>query len=275
VAKALKRPRYPIWTENKAKLIERYLYYFVQVTKHGTYIDAFAGPQDVEKYQMWAAKLVVESEPRWFRHFHLFELDPGKVKQLEELRDSQAPRRRKEPKRTIAIYPGDCNTNIPGFLSRRTITEKESTFCLLDQRTFECEWSTVQALAQYKSSGYKIELFYFLANGWIDRSIAAQKDHSVLDRWWGRADWKILRDVKAIGRAQLVADRFKNELGYAFASYFPIRERSDGGKVMYYMVHATDHPAASELMSRAYRNAVVPKEHDQLALTGVSSTKVR
>jgi hypothetical protein len=24
----------PIWTENKAKLIERYLYYFVMVTKH-------------------------------------------------------------------------------------------------------------------------------------------------------------------------------------------------------------------------------------------------
>lgn len=35
----------PIWTENKAKLIERYLYYFVLVTHHGTYIDGFAGPQ--------------------------------------------------------------------------------------------------------------------------------------------------------------------------------------------------------------------------------------
>ena len=29
-----------IWTENKAKLIERYLYYFVLVTKHGTYVEA-------------------------------------------------------------------------------------------------------------------------------------------------------------------------------------------------------------------------------------------
>src|SRR5712672_141396 len=39
-----KRPQHPIWTENKAKLIERYLYYFVMVTKHGAYIDGFAGP---------------------------------------------------------------------------------------------------------------------------------------------------------------------------------------------------------------------------------------
>ena len=39
------RPQHSIWTENKAKLIERYLYYFVLITKHGTYIDGFAGPQ--------------------------------------------------------------------------------------------------------------------------------------------------------------------------------------------------------------------------------------
>ncbi|MGH7869638.1 MAG: hypothetical protein ACREP9_18920, partial [Candidatus Dormibacteraceae bacterium] len=29
--------RYPIWTENKAKLIQRYLLFFVYITKHGTY----------------------------------------------------------------------------------------------------------------------------------------------------------------------------------------------------------------------------------------------
>ncbi len=49
------------WTENKAKLIERYLFYFVLVTKHGTYIDGFAGPQGVP--QNWAAQLVLETEP--------------------------------------------------------------------------------------------------------------------------------------------------------------------------------------------------------------------
>src|SRR5690349_16399390 len=63
----VKSPTHPVWTENKAKLIERYLYYFVQVTKHGTYIDGFAGPQEPDKLDMWSAKLVVESEPRWFR----------------------------------------------------------------------------------------------------------------------------------------------------------------------------------------------------------------
>lgn len=59
----------PVWTESKANLIQRYLQGFVYVTKHGTYIDGFAGPQNPAKPEMWAAKLVAESRPRWLRHF--------------------------------------------------------------------------------------------------------------------------------------------------------------------------------------------------------------
>jgi len=69
----------PLWTEHKARLIERYLYYFVLVTKHGTYIDGFAGPQEPDHPEMWSAKLVLESQPRWFRHFYLFDDDPGQA----------------------------------------------------------------------------------------------------------------------------------------------------------------------------------------------------
>lgn len=32
----------PVWSESKADLIARYLRYFVFVTRHGTYLDAFA-----------------------------------------------------------------------------------------------------------------------------------------------------------------------------------------------------------------------------------------
>ena len=56
-----------IWTESKANLIQHYLQGFVFVTHHGTYMDGFAGPQNPNKHKMWAAKLVVESRPRWLR----------------------------------------------------------------------------------------------------------------------------------------------------------------------------------------------------------------
>ena len=48
---------------------------------------------------------------------------------------------------------------------------------------------------------------------------------------------------------------------------WPIYERQDGGNIMYYMIYATDHPVAPELMLRAYQKAVKPKEsYEQLSM---------
>jgi three-Cys-motif partner protein len=255
---------HPIWTENKAKLIERYLYYFVMITKHGTYIDAFAGPQSPGKDEMWAAKLVLESEPRWFRDFFLYEKDGGKVQALEALRQAQPVK----PKRTVSIERGDSNVLLRQMLGQRKIRGKEATFCLLDQRTFECEWQTVVEVARYKGPPHhKIEVFYFLANSWLCRALAAQKDTSDVERWWGRADWERLREMSEAERLSAFVQRFKTDLGYASVKAYPIFERQDGGHRMYYMIHATDHPAAPSLMHRAYERAVRPKESmEQLTL---------
>src|SRR6201996_1953456 len=82
-------PDRPIWTENKAKLIERYLYYFVMVTKHGAYIDGFAGPQYESKEDAWAAKLVLESKPTFLRNFWLCEISTKGIARLEALKTAQ------------------------------------------------------------------------------------------------------------------------------------------------------------------------------------------
>ena len=161
VAERKFKERNPIWTGCKAKLIERYLFYFVQITYHGTYIDAFAGPQEIDKHEMWSAKLVMESAPRWLKHFFLFELKESQVELLKQMCDSQpSPDKAKnEPKRQIKIYPGDFNRNIITMLAENPIRDKEATFCLLDQRTFECDWASVKAIANHKKGGNKIELF--------------------------------------------------------------------------------------------------------------------
>ena len=98
--------------------------------------------------------------------------------------------------------------------------------------------------------------------------LAAQKDVAVLERWWGRGDWSKLRQMKTQGRMEEFVKRFKSELGYESVKPWPIYERKDGGNIMYYMIHATDHPNAPELMSRAYEKAVLPKEDfEQLGFT--------
>lgn len=269
-----------LWTDNKASLIAKYLLYFVFVTRHGTYIDGFAGPQDYEKLDAWAARLVLQNEPKWLKHFYFFELKKKSHRLLEKLKANQPlvniDKSGRKLKRTIEVFPpGDFNKSIHELLKRREIKDKEATFCLLDQRTFECEWTTVVAIAKYKPEGHaKIELFYFLAVAWLDRSFANQKDKDKLRRWWGRDDWQQLKKLNALGRALAFVDRLK-ELKYRSVIPYPVFEKPHGrGKIMYYMIHATDHPKAPMLMSRAYEKAVVPETYEQLQLEGFGSKNV-
>lgn len=267
----IKRLRHKIWTENKSKLIGRYLYYFVLVTRHGTYIDGFAGPQEQDgSSEMWSARQVLESEPRWFRHFHLFDKEKQQVEYLQQLKAIQPARDSKGRKiyRDINIRQGDFNVLVHDLLNSKIIKQTEATFCLLDQRTFECHWATVKALAEYKNAeNNKIELFYFLPIGWLGRALSAQQDVSVLEKWWGGPDWQRLLSMSNQKCADTFVERFRLEFGYSSVKAWPIFGRASGGKIMYYMVHATDHPDAPLLMSRAYERAVQPKEtYEQLEM---------
>ena len=258
----------PVWTENKAKLIERYLYLFVLVTKHGTYIDGFAGPQEPNKPEMWAAKLVLDTEPKWMRHFFLYDQDSNKCAMLEELKKCQPSLDSKGRKivRNVEVRCGDFNEIVNDLLNSNCIRQKEATFCLLDQRTFECKWSTVKALAEYKDNRHnKIELFYFLPNSWQDRALAALKiNKNLASEWWGGSDADTLFTMGQNQRRDLLCERFKTELGYKYVTPWAIYEKSKGcGQIMYYMLHATDYDEAPLLMQRAYYHAVVPKDECQ------------
>jgi three-Cys-motif partner protein len=184
------------------------------------------------------------------REFWLCDLDPAGVALLEEIKNEQTL-----PKRRIEVMSGDINLRIHDILGAGTIKPTTATFALLDQRTFECDWATVQAIARHKQT-HKIEIFYFLATGWLDRSIAAVSRPETADRltkWWGRDDWRDLRKTSSAVRGVQLAERFKTELGYTYAYPYPIHSARRGGRIMYHMIHATDHPAASPLMQRAYR----------------------
>ena len=119
------------------------------------------------------------------------------------------------PKRQIEVLAGDFNKRVSDVLKSGKITDKTATFALIDQRTFECEWRTVEVLSTHKKNN-KIELFYFFPTGWIDRSIAAVKrpeKRAEVERWWGRSDWADLRQMDSLERARMVATRFEQELG--------------------------------------------------------------
>lgn len=257
VESLVRPPTFGIWTRHKAVLIDQYLKSFVWITRHGTYIDGFAGPKEPEFPETWAAHRVVSRHPadpskRRIRHFHLCEVAPEKVAMLEELRDAH-------PGKDVVVYPHDFNDAVDDILTEEIIGPREASFCLLDQYSIECDWATVEKIAAFPKAEYKVEQFYFLGTGWLDRVLAATGEDK-LEQWWGRPSaYEELKPLNAWERGEHIARRFKEELGYRFAVPWAIHDVHRGaGRIMYFMVHAADHPEAPKLMKRAYAQAVGP-----------------
>lgn len=252
----------PVWTSQKAQLIARYLRYFVFITKHGAYIDGFSAPKEPNKPETWAANLVLASEPKWLRQFYLCDL-PDRTPFLHQLAAQQPI----VAKRTVEVFGGDFNDSVHSVLQSPLMTNSTATFCLLDQFSTECHWRTVQTLAQHKSPGSnKIELFYFLAVGWLFRSLSAfKRNPGIAKAWWGSPNLGPLLEAKnQVGMMSAFKERFLNELGYRYVEAYPIFKREQGqGRIMFFMIHASDHPEAPKLMGRAYRNVVQPLEPDE------------
>ena len=247
-----------LWTADKASLIEEYIHRFLMVTKHGVYLDLFAGPQGDEND--WAVKRVLQrrrSGSPAMRYYAVCDLDAEKAARLRALGESSSVRFR--------VYHGDANEMIGPMLEEAPIGPNTACFCLIDQRTFECHWSTVRAIAEFKSAGTRIEVFYFLAQAWFDRALQSHTDTQKLTAWWGGPGYADFGRRDPVRRAYAFCDRFQKELGYAYAQPFSILKEGEGTRTMYFMIHASDHRRARELMADAYQ--AVP------ATTGRPSTR--
>ena len=249
----------PLWTTEKAGLIDEYIHLFLLVTKHGVYVDLFAGPQRVDDTESWSVRRVLERRTEGnpaIRHYAVCDKDPAQAKRLRDLGSHHA---------SFCVYAGDVNEEIHTILKNAPIGSNTACFCLIDQRTFECHWATVKAVAQHKAEGRKIELFYFLAQGWLDRAQSRANPEKLL-AWWGNADYEQFLSLRSYDRANALCRRFRDELNYEHASAFAIQEKGEGSRTMYYMVHASDHIRAAGLMSQAYRKVRENRETDGVQL---------
>ena len=158
--------------------------------------------------------------------------------------------------RAVHHKRADCNVWIDQVLASGTIKDKTASFALLDQRSTECQWATVQKLAAHKRGDTKVELFYFFPTGWVHRCLSETKDKTVLRSWWGDDTWQQMEGVSQDQAANMCAKRIQG-LGYRDVKSWPISARDGGaGRTMYHMIHATDHLEAPKLMFRAYRDLI-------------------
>ena len=98
-----------LWTGQKSRLIAEYLHRFLHVTKSGTYLDLFAGPQSETYNEGWSIKRVIErrDEGPNLGYFAACDNNPQQIKRLEQLRDTCADR-----PFTFKIYHGDANEQV-------------------------------------------------------------------------------------------------------------------------------------------------------------------
>lgn len=247
--------RPPNQTDSKAKLIAEYLSNFQRVTKGGLYIDGFAAPQKRDREDAWTARRVLEIEPKRIRCFWLCDLDPKGALQLQKLRDKH---HNPKGQRRVNVINEDFNKAVKRILRSDRLTRAAAIFALLDQRTAECHWATVRALAARKGK-HLIEQLYFFPSSWIHRSLRSSSTPArlkELDQWWGSPGWRELVELSQDEMARATAQRFIDELGYPFVNFHPIYQYKDGGKVAFHLIHASSHPEAPKLMSRAYLKVI-------------------
>ncbi len=249
-----------IWTSNKAQIIARYIYTFLSVTKNVIYIDAFSGRQDeADNEESWTAKNILEKRSVFLRKVYLFEQDARKIPPLQILADDFKPTKAAKNQPKIFVHHGDCNQEIPKVFDSEgnKIRPRQAAFALLDQRTTECSWDLVKYLANLKQPSdvsHRVEILYFLAQGWLNRALKTRttaSKNAETRAWWGDDTWVELLKLKPERRARYLVERFQS-LGYKFAQAYGMRDKN--GKEMFYLIHATDHELAPSLMAKAYQS---------------------
>ncbi|MGN7868377.1 three-Cys-motif partner protein TcmP [Paracoccus sp. 22332] len=119
----------------KSELVADYIRRFQQVTRGGLYVDGFAAPQRRNAPEAWSARRVLEVEPKRIRGFWLFDIDPGGVEMLRELKSLH---HRSPISRKVRVFEGDFNKEVFHFLQAKELRRDTAVFALLDQRATEC-----------------------------------------------------------------------------------------------------------------------------------------
>lgn len=249
------------WTAHKLDILELYMKQYRRVAGNGTYIDGFAGTGQIRVGgTSRAGSAAVAAKSQAFKTMLLYEKPRNAVRLRKWLAENLEPRAAAR----CTVRAGDCNVMITEDLDARLVPEDRPCFAFLDPNSTQLSWSTVERLATYKTNVRppdvcKVELWILLnTHHALMRLMPKRKPPlaDVLDRWFGsREAWWDLYEGRAPLPffAQRYADRLE-ALGYGAAVPRLISDPRTG-RPAYYMIHASDHPAAHSFMAWSSKTA--------------------
>ncbi len=266
------------WTLNKLEVLDLYLKVFRRVAGNGSYIDGFAGTGEVRiGGETLPGSATRAARSGVFKHLFLYER-PSKAKQLRSYLDANLAERLSERCR---VRGGDFNELVVEDLESGVIPVDKPCFAFLDQDSTQLDWATIERLATYKdlttdegaedtdeadSKVLKVELWIlFNTHQAVMRLLPKHPppgyeqspEAQTLDRIMGdrNAWWDLYTAGVGPGQwAMRFAERLSGELGYGAAVPHRILDPKTG-RPQYYMIHASDHPAAFSFMRWAKREA--------------------
>ena len=145
------------WTEEKLKILSRYLDAYTTALKDTPfkliYVDAFAGsgawrsedeymPDDYDDFlelHKGSAKIALEIGDKPFDRLVFIEKDTDRSRSLNELRIEH-------PSREIDVWNGDANQELPRFCHSMGSYDRAVVF--LDPFATQVEWNTIRAIAE-------------------------------------------------------------------------------------------------------------------------------
>lgn len=272
--------RFHGWTHDKLTILRLYLIMYRRVAGNGTYIDGFAGTGEAlidGKVVEGSAALALRSGA--FKRLHYFETEENAEKLDHYLRSKFKVKVRQKS----LIHAADVNHALLALLDSGDIPADEPCFVFFDPNSTELRWTTVEAVARYKTFDPAAEPMQCKVEQWILFNLGQSlrrmwsKDRTkypdtfspeTLDKvMGGREAWKDLwDDGKASSALETrYVERLKG-LGYQWVVPHQIRDRKTR-QVQYTMPHASDHPAAIDFMKWAGK-ATDEEVDDQLAMFG-------
>jgi three-Cys-motif partner protein len=251
------------WTVDKLEILRLYLKMYRRVAGNGSYIDGFAGTGIIKSGGVehpGSAAIAMKSSA--FRTLRLYER-PSVAKRLEAWVDANAGAKLRP---RVQVVGKDFNKAVVADLAKQLISRDKPCFAFLDPDSTQLHWDTVEALARYKAdcnppTTCRIELWILFNTDQALMRLMPRTDKPpnvrVLNRWMGCEEaWRDLYQ-KGSGPgafAQRYADRLMSECGYGLARSLAICDPMTGRR-QYFMIHASDHPAAHTFMRWAAKQA--------------------
>ncbi len=167
-------------------------------------------------------------------------------------------------------FQGTATGELAEILADLRPWSAEPTFAFIDPTGPDCEWSTLETLASFKTiSPYKTELWLLFPAGMfirmlrVDGGTVRQEDAARITAMFGTEQWQEiynarLRNQLDGGQARdeyvnLMRWRLERVLGYRFSHAFDVHE--ERGHSIYHMIFVTDNDAGNRIMTHLYQNA--------------------